>query len=213
MTLADTERARLESFYDVEMIGPDIADRISKWAQESLTDDELADLNTITPDMSGESAASAFTEIGVEESAVAIMLRDVGYEPDEESDDQILPLDVKRPKVVSERLNAFLSRCVESSAPYRDLVKEIEVKSLEDGGREEVRIVLFADTDLRRLPSSSPEKRKFMEYLQSLRSFASRFSMIDEAFCFSPSRKEFIISLKYYGADSSTSSFKDTDDF
>lgn len=201
--MPSSPRELLDAFCEVEMIGSELADSITKWAQDNLSDDELADLPSITQDLSGESAASRFTEIGVPEPVVASMLLDLGFSPESESDDRIeSPFEVKRPKVVSERLNAFLAKCVEVSAPLLGFVKEVEVKTLEDGSREEVRIVLNAASDLRRLPPASPDKQKFMEYLRDLRSHASRFSMIDEAFCFNPRTSEFIISLKHYGSPS-----------
>lgn len=198
MSPSDTEL--LESFLEVEPIGPDLSNSIVRWAQDNLSEDELEDFATITPDMSGESAASCFTELGVSDESIVRMLRDIEYVPDIDSDDSFdLSFDIKRPPLVSERLNDFLAECVDFSKRSPDLVKEVEVKGKEDGGREEVRVVLFAQEDLRYLSFSSPLKLTFMEYLHGLRAIAQRYSMLDEAFFFNKKKSEFVISLKHYG--------------
>lgn len=198
MSPSDTEL--LESFLEVEPIGPDLSNSIVRWAQDNLSEDELEDFSTVTPDMSGESAASCFTELGVSDESIVRMLRDIGYVPDIDSDDSFdLSFDIKRPPLVSERLNAFLAECVDFSKRSPDLVKEVEVKGKEDGRREEVRVVLFAQEDLRYLSFSSPLKLTFMEYLHGLRAIAQRYSMLDEAFFFNKKKSEFVISLKHYG--------------
>lgn len=198
MSPADTEL--VESFCEVEPIGPEFADSITRWAQDNLSEDELEEFSTVSPDMSGESAASCFSELGVSDECIAMMLREIGYSPDIDSDDSFdLSFDVKRPPLVSERLNDFLAECVDFSKRSPDLVKEVEVKGKEDGGREEVRVVLFAQEDLRYLSFSSPLKLTFMEYLHGLRAIAQRYSMLDEAFFFNKKKSEFVISLKHYG--------------
>lgn len=198
--MSPTDTELLESFCEVEPIGTDYAESIARWAQDNLSEDELEEFSSITPDMSGESAASCFTELGISDESIVQMLRDVGYSMDVDSDDSFdMSFDVKRPPLVSERLNEFLAECVNFSKQSPDLVKEVEVKGKEDGGREEVRVVLFAPEDLRYLSFSSPLKLSFMEYLHGLRSIAQRYSMLDEAFFFDKKKSEFVIALKHYG--------------
>ena len=200
--MTSTDADYLESFCSVEPIGQDLVDKISRWAQDNLSDDEIEVFSELplSPDMSGETALSRFTEVGIPESRFLAMLRAIGFSDDIDSDDSCpQDLDVKRPKVVSERLSEFLSECVLLSKQHQELVKEVEVKGHEDGCKEEVRFILDSAVDLRTLPSSTPLKKSFMDYLHSLREVSRRYSMIDEAFCFNKKKSEFIIALKHYG--------------
>ena len=183
----------LDGFAEMPFVGQELAAKITAWNEANL--DEENRLAKILPDMSGEEVVIKYTENGFEEKEVTRMLHDVGYTLQEESDDTIVP-EPPKGNEVDEHLNAFLSECVEVAQAFPCFVKGISLQEGTSERKEEVRIVIPSNEDLRKLPSTNARKILFMHFLKNIREKAVHHSMIDEAFCFSQSRREFMIILK-----------------
>ena len=104
--LSEIQQERLEAFSELHSIGMEYADRINSWIENNVDDCKLSE--PISQDMSGDAVLLYYLENGFEEKTLAKMLDDIGYEPEEDSDDDIIcETDPRRIKNVSEWLNAF----------------------------------------------------------------------------------------------------------
>lgn len=195
--LSKTDEELLESFSEVRVIGEDLADQINAWNEVHL--DEGNSVSTITQDMSGDTVVSCYTENGEEEEVVCNMLKGIGYSEPEDSDDSVVnEIDIKKGNDVSDWLNEFLVKCIEVSTKYPDFVKEIQLLEGNSQRKEEVRIVIPSNVDIRKLPARDIRKSVFMDFLKNLRVEAAHYSMIDEAFCFCSKKNEFLVLLHPY---------------
>ena len=197
--LTDMQQELLDSFSEVGAIGQDLAEKINAWNGANMDEDNP--ICVIGQEMSGDTVVSCYTENGIEESVVCKMLEDIGYSASEESDDTVVyDIEVKKSKDVSDWLNDFLVKCIEVSERYPSFVGAIELLAGNSLRKEEVRIVIPSNVDIRKLPSRDIRKAVFMNFLKDVREVAQKYSMIDEAFCFCASKNEFLVMLHPYRA-------------
>ena len=196
--LSDSQQELIEAFSEVRVVGQEFADKANVWNDTNLDEDNH--VCRITQDMSGDTVVACYTEDGIEEDTVCQMLDAVGFTAPEESDDAVIPEEeIKQGRNISEGLNEFLVKSIAISEKYAPFIKDIELQEGNHLRREEVRIVIPAEKDIRKLPAQDPCKSKFMHFLQDIREIASQYSMTDEAFCFCRNKNEFYIILHPYG--------------
>ena len=170
-----------------------MATKINEWNENVLDDDNF--ISTITQDMSGDSVLMMYTENGFEEDTISRMLTDIGFSVQEDTDD-IIDTETPGNVAIDERLNAFLADCVEVSHAYPYFVKRIDFNPANQQSQLEIRIVLPANTDFRKLPHSDANKIMFMHFLKDLREKEKKFSMSDETLWFCGKMKEFWIIIR-----------------
>ena len=183
----------LDGFAETPSIGQELADKINAWNEANYDEDKC--LEKILSNMSGEEVIIKYTENGLDEKEVIRMLHDVGYSLQEDSDDTIAP-EPNSSNDIDEHLNTFLFECIEVANSYPSFVKGISLREGTAERKEEVRIVIPSNEDLRKLSATNARKIMFMHFLKDIREKAAHHSMIDEAFCFSQTRQEFLIILK-----------------
>lgn len=191
--LSNDEQETIDAFVELRSIGQELADRISEWNEDNI--DEANSLIPITSEMSGDAVVLNYTEHAIGEDIVIKMLSDIGFSPVEESDDT-LEADVKKSNDVAEWLNEFIYRCIEVSQSYPNLVKAIALQPGNNQRKDEVRIVIPTDVDLRKLSCKDARKIMFMHFLKDIRAHAAKYSMLDEAFCFNAMNKDFTMILR-----------------
>ena len=184
--LSKEQTELIEAFSEQRAIGQDLAAKFNDWNENNLDDDKTID--PITQDMSGDSVVMQYTENGFTEEEVAQIISNVGFSVPEESDDTI-EVDEKTIKSVDERLSDFLSNCIATSNSYPYFVRKIELQSGCETDKEEVRIILPADIDFRKLPYTDAKKVMFMHFLKDIREVEKKYSMIDETMCFCARKK------------------------
>jgi hypothetical protein len=87
-------------------------------------------------------------------------------------------------------------RCIAVSDRYPKFVKGIELLAGNTIRKEEVRIVIPSNVDVRKLPARDIRKAVFMNFLREIREEARPYSMVDEAFCFCARKMEFWVMLR-----------------
>ena len=190
---SNSDQELLDGFVELRSVGQEMADKINAWNEANL--DEEKCLEQTTSNMSGEEVVITYTENGYAEKDVVRMLRDIGFTLAEDSDDT-METEPKKGNDVDEHLNTFLQECIEVAHSYPYFVKGIALQEGNSQRKEEVRIVIPATEDLRKLPSTNAKKIMFMHFLKDIREKAVHHSMIDEAFCICLKRQEFIFILK-----------------
>ena len=105
---------------------------------------------------------------------------------------------IKKNKDVSEWLNEFLLKCMDIAERYPNLVGDVGLRAGNSQRKEEVRISIPSDVDIRKMSSRDNRKMAFMNFLKDIREEAHKYSMIDEAFCFCAQKREFLVLLHPY---------------
>ena len=193
---SNREQDLLEAFAELRAIGQDIADKLNSWNDNHLDEDKV--FPDVIQEMSGDSIIVAYTEIGFSEDDIVHMLDSIGFCSQEDSDDEVEDC-IRNPNDVDEKMNSFLEQCIEVSNSYPYFVKAIEFNAGTHQTKDEVKIVIPSDVDIRKLPCTNARKIMFMHFLKDIREKAAHFSMIDEALCFCLKKQEFWILLRPLG--------------
>ena len=196
---SDRDQEYLEAFCEIEAVGSELAAKMNEWNAENL-DGEDGNWG-ITPDMSGDSVVSNYTEYGVSEKEVIRMLQAIGFNiediPEDCGNDEKNEL-LKRSNCISETVCEFIEQAIPVTKEDPAFDVSIEVQGLALDSREEVRLELKADTDYRKLPSSDVNRQRLLKFLQNIRRLEQRFSMTDEAIYYCKEKRRLVVSIRPY---------------
>lgn len=191
--LSEQQQELLEAFSEIRTIGQTLATNLNLWNENNI--DEDSNVDAITQDMSGDTVIVLYTENGFTEEEIFQIITSVGFSIPEESDDTI-EIEECSGKTIDERESGFLTKCIEVSHKYSGFVKNVELHTGGEKEKDSVRIVLAADSDLRKMPHTSKTKSTFMHFLQDIREVEKEFSMREENMCYCKNNQEFVILTK-----------------
>lgn len=196
---SDRDQEYLEAFCEIEAVGSELAAKMNEWNAENL-DGEDGNWG-ITPDMSGDSVVSNYTEYGVSEKEVVRMLQAIGFNiediPEDCGNDEKNEL-LKRSNCISETVCEFIEEAIPVTKEDPAFDVSIEAQGLALDSREEVRLELKADTDYRKLPSSDVNRQRLLKFLQNIRKLEQKFSMTDEAIYYCKEKRRLVVSIRPY---------------